>query len=338
MDDVNSGYKNVDDMIIASQNYAKNDTDYLEWIEFSRLKIWSLLDKGAFGRVYDGKWYKGYYSYTVAIKFFDNDKDFLKEFTNIYRMIKKCSNDNNNLSNKNIIHYYGATYDYDDEEYGIVMKYCPQNSLSNYLIIGWRRIYWDIKLKILRDIAYGLYILHNNDLIHGDLHSGNIMIDDSDDLNIAWIGDLGFCRDEEVWRKNCDINGVIAFTAPEIFKGLPYTKKADIYSFGVIMYHISTNRPPFYDKAHDNRLMKQISKGLKPTLYQDDEIPSRFENLMHHCLNFNPKNRPNAYTLYKKFHDWIENEEFEHMKWETIRPLDESEYHSEANYMSQIWS
>ncbi|CAG8549683.1 20887_t:CDS:2 [Rhizophagus irregularis] len=59
------GYKNVDDMIIASQSHAKDDRDFLEWIEFSH-------DVGR-------AWNRSHFNYVVAVKFFHNNKDFLKE-------------------------------------------------------------------------------------------------------------------------------------------------------------------------------------------------------------------------------------------------------------------
>lgn len=255
-------------------------------------------------------------------------------------MIKRCSSGDVIIPEKNLVHYYGATYDHNNEEYGIVMEYYSQSSLSNYLTNKWRKIYWREKLKILRDISYGLYVLHNQGLIHGDLHSGNIMIDDTnrDVSNIAWIGDLGFCRDEENEKKFYGVHGVMAFMAPEILKDFPYSRKADIYSFGCIMYQISINRAPFHDRAHNKPLIRQISEGLKPTIYQYDEIPPCFKSLMRRCWNFIPGKRPSAYTLYSKFCDWINDDElFEDVEWDTIRPLERSDYHSEVNYMSQTW-
>ncbi|CAB4404009.1 unnamed protein product [Rhizophagus irregularis] len=220
----NSGNKNVNDMIIASKNNRKNAKDFLKWIESSRLKVLHELDRGAFGVVHKARWYKRNYTDTVAVKFFHDDREFLREFTNIHRMIKRCSSEDDTISEKNLVHYYGATYDYDNEEY---------------------------------------------DLVHGDLHSGNIMIDDDkDDPNIAWIGDLGFCREEENEKKYDGFRGVMAFMAPEILKELP----------------------------------------------------------------------PNACTLYNKFCDWIDDDErFEDVKWDTIKPVKKSDYHRETNYMSQTW-
>ncbi|GBB90854.1 hypothetical protein RclHR1_17970003 [Rhizophagus clarus] len=346
-----SGYKHVNDMIIASQNYAKNDSDFLEWIEFSQLRILETLDEGGFGVVYKARWLDGlpmdatdvgrawnrsHFNYIVAVKFFHNDKDFLKEFASIYRVVKRYSEENEYPSN--IVHYYGATYDYDNEHYGIVMEYYINTSLSNYLHYDWQEIYWTEKLCILRDISYGLHTLHSQNLIHGDLHSGNVMIgyiDGSTDSDIAFLGDLGFCRFEENVRTDYGINGVIPFIAPEIFDGCPYSRKADIYSFGMIMYHISTNRAPFHHRAHDNRLVNQISNGLRPKIYREDEIPYCFVSLMRNCWNSDARCRPTAYTLYEKFNSWIEyGEEFEDIEWNVTEP---SNYHRKAVYTSRTW-
>jgi serine/threonine protein kinase len=346
-----SGYKNVNDMIIASQNRAKNDGDFLEWIEFSQLKILDTLDEGGFGTVYKAKWLDGlpadssdvgrawnriYQNYIVAIKFFHNDKEFLKEFTNIYRMIRKFSEEDEYPSN--IVHYYGATYDDYNERYGIVMEYYLQTSLINHLTYDWQEIYWIEKLRILRDISYGLYKLHKHDLIHGDLHSGNVMIDDTDgsiDSDIAFLGDLGFCRHEDDPITSNDFNGVIPFIAPEVFEGYPHSKKTDIYSFGMIMYHISTNKAPFYYRAHDTKLAKQISNGLRPKIYRDDNVPFCFDQLMRHCWNSDAKSRPNAYTLFEKFNQWIGyGEEFDDVEWNITEPF---KFHKKAIYTSRSW-
>lgn len=247
-------------------------------------------------------------------------------------MVRKFSEEDEYPSN--IVHYYGATYDYDNEHYGIVMEYYSHTSLINHLNYNWQGIYWMEKLCILRDISYGLHTLHSQDLIHGDLHSGNIMIDYTDS-DIAFLGDLGFCRFEENVATNNGFNGVIPFIAPEIFESFPYSKKADIYSFGMIMYHISTNKAPFYYRAHDSKLINQISNGLRPTVYPEDEVPDCFVNLMRHCWNSDVRSRPNAYTLFEKFNYWIEyGEEFEDIEWNITEP---SICHRKAVYTSRSW-
>ncbi|CAB5359549.1 unnamed protein product [Rhizophagus irregularis] len=174
-----SGYKNVDDMIIASQSHAKDDRDFLEWIEFSQLRILETLDEGGFGTVYKAKWLDGlpmdasdvgrawnrsHFNYVVAVKFFHNNKDFLKEFTNIYKMVRKFSEENEFPSN--IVHYYGATYDYDNEHYakqisnGLRPKVYQEDGIPR-CFVNLMRNCWNSDVRS-RPNAYTLYEKFNS--------------------------------------------------------------------------------------------------------------------------------------------------------------------------------
>ncbi|RGB35782.1 hypothetical protein C1646_698780, partial [Rhizophagus diaphanus] len=62
------------------------------------------------------------------------------------------------------------------------------------------------------------------------------------------------------------IYGVMPYVAPEVLRGKPYTKAADIYSFGMIMYFVATGRQPFSDHAHDKILALGICNGIRPKL------------------------------------------------------------------------
>ncbi|CAG8722519.1 4862_t:CDS:1, partial [Funneliformis mosseae] len=76
---------------------------------------------------------------------------------------------------------------------------------------------------------------------------------------------------------------------------------------------------------------------LRPTLYFDDEIPKWFLSLMHNCWSHDIRSRPNAYTLYQKFDNWINyGDEFRDLEYNVIGPLVESDFHNEATYTSQI--
>ena len=57
---------------------------------------------------------------------------------------------------------------------------------------------------------------------------------------------------------------ILPYVAPEILRGQNYTKAADIYSFGIIMYEVFSGLPPYHDVSHDDRLAIKICKGLKP--------------------------------------------------------------------------
>lgn len=54
--------------------------------------------------------------------------------------------------------------------------------------------------------------------------------------------------------------------APEVLCGKPYTKAADIYSFGIILWELASGIPAFNDRSHDFNLSLDICRGLRPKI------------------------------------------------------------------------
>ncbi|RGB30363.1 kinase-like domain-containing protein [Rhizophagus diaphanus] len=111
------------------------------------------------------------------------------------------------------------------------------------------KLSWRDKLYHLLNISCRLQHINDNELIHRDLHVGNIIIDD----NII-ISDMGLYKptyyNVSTETEN-NVYGVLPYTAPEILLGQIYTKAADIYSFGIIMYEVISGLPPYHDLIHD---------------------------------------------------------------------------------------
>ncbi|CAG8716575.1 17320_t:CDS:2, partial [Racocetra fulgida] len=76
----------------------------------------------------------------------------------------------------------------------------------------------------------------------------------------------------------------------------------DVYTFGMLMWEFSSNRPPFYDRPHDAKLFNDIFEGLRPK--QRDDVPECYSDLMQLCWNTNPTHRPSISDLVKRFSDW----------------------------------
>src|ERR1044071_2181700 len=83
--------------------------------------------------------------------------------------------------------YYGVTRDPSTKDFVIIMKYY-RSDLRNYVTNDFYNIKWGIKLKILIHIAKGLDHIHEQEIIHRDLHSKNILCENEGD---AVISDLG---------------------------------------------------------------------------------------------------------------------------------------------------
>ena len=109
-------------------------------------------------------------------------------------------------------------------DYMIVMYKMPLGSLRNNLLI--KKYNPNDKFRNLWMILAQLETIHKLDLIHRDFHNGNILYLSHKTLLIS---DLRLCRSvDQPNMKNGDTYGVLPYIAPEVLRGKPYTKAADI--------------------------------------------------------------------------------------------------------------
>ncbi|PKY45178.1 kinase-like protein [Rhizophagus irregularis] len=86
--------------------------------------------------------------------------------------------------------------------------------------------------------------------------------------------------------------GVVAYMEPKCFvdPNFPYTKSSDIYSFGVLMWEISSGYPPFKDNDNKVALAISISNGAREVTIPG--TPIEYEKLYKNCWNQEPEQRP----------------------------------------------
>ncbi|GET04916.1 kinase-like domain-containing protein [Rhizophagus clarus] len=260
----------------------------LEWIPYDRLYDIKYIAKGGFGKVYRANWIDGYiinnesgcwnrYRYKenmfVALKSLNNSKNVTLEFINEITLHNRGK-----INNSFIIGFYGITQDPVTKNYMMVLDYAEEGSLRNYLDKEYDKLNWDEKIDHMYDVTNGLEHIHENELIHRDLHIGNIL---KLKFNIA-ITDMGL--------------------SPEVLRGQNYTKAADVYSFGIIMYEIISGLPPYYDSGHDKNLAIKICKGLRPRF--NIKVPQLIVYLIKRCLDANSLNRPIAREIKDTLHEW----------------------------------
>ncbi|CAG8514081.1 7852_t:CDS:2 [Diversispora eburnea] len=184
-----------------------------------------------------------------------------------------------------ITKYYGISKNPSTQNYIIVMESFDVD-LHNLLTKTFWDLGWKQKNDILFSIAAGLRILHAGNLVHCNLHSGNILNDGIDS-----VIDLDLCELENDLILKCDkIYGSIPYIPPEVLRGNRFTREGDIYSFGGIMYEIVTAQRPFADQAHDTYLMIDICNEW-------------YLNLMYRCWSDDPSERPITDELVDLFQD-----------------------------------
>ncbi|RGB25188.1 kinase-like domain-containing protein, partial [Rhizophagus diaphanus] len=189
-----------------------------------------------------------------------------------------------------IIRYYGITQDTETKDYMIVVQYARNGNLRKYMKKNPTGIIWKRKLDILFGVATALYRIHRENIVHRNLHSGNVLINSY----MTLISDLGIYSRAD----NHEIDGtfgVLPYVSPEILRGKPLTTAADIYSFGTIMWDLAFGRKPFNDRAHNLELATDIINGLRPEIIE--EIPECYLKLMKNCWESDPFMRPSAEQL-----------------------------------------
>ncbi|CAI2168597.1 20059_t:CDS:2 [Funneliformis geosporum] len=124
------------------------------------------------------------------------------------------------------------------------------------------------------NIINDIYFVHQEDAIHRDLHSGNILY--SKYTNRWYIGDLGFCGPIDKPLKS--VYGNLPYIAPEVIFGQESTKASDIYSIGMLMWEISSGQPPFAYFDHNYDLVMNIVNGMRPNIVSG--TPLEYKKLM----------------------------------------------------------
>src|SRR5947199_9310659 len=174
----------------------------------------------------------------------------------------------------------------------MVLSRRGEGNLRNYLQNNHSKLTLKDRIKIFRSLCSSLYRIHEKDLIHCDLHSGNMLIQTGD----CFITDLGLCG--PVDDKSSDkIYGIIPYIAPEVLQGGKNTKESDVYSVGMLMWEIFAGHPPFDDEAHDAGLILKVCEGLRPQILP--EIPDDYVQMMQKCWDVDPYKRPTVDDLWR---------------------------------------
>jgi len=140
-----------------------------------------------------------------------------------------------------------------------------------------RKLLWE-RLHVARDIGLAVEHLHKHDVIYRDLKISNVAFDSS---GVVKIFDFGISRmvprtEEQPSKAEAEETFVMSkagtrmYTAPEILAGRPYGFKADVYSFGVILWQLlSVSTPKPILNAEEHPLFRFPMCACWPTVTQD---------------------------------------------------------------------
>src|SRR5438128_10069460 len=174
----------------------------------------------------------------------------------------------------------------------IVMQYAKNGSLLTYLDQNINKLTWKRKLQYLDDIALHLSIIHEGQLVHCDLHGGNIVLtDDKFDNDIQpVICDFGLSKSASSSPTTSSIQGVLPYIVPEVLYSRASLLKSRIFIL-IIMHQIANGESPFRDWSSDDKCLAiRICDGLRPEM--PDSAPEEYKKLAERCCDADPNKRP----------------------------------------------
>ncbi|XP_076958596.1 cold-responsive protein kinase 1-like [Bidens hawaiensis] len=273
------------------------------------------IGQGGFGSVYKGTLKNGS---IVAIKVLSADSgQGLKEFLTEITVISYIQHDN-------LVKLHG--YCVEGDHRILVYGYLNNGSLDHTLLGNGHcgiNFTWEIRKKICIGVAKGLAYLHEEvhpHVIHRDIKASNILLDEDFTPKISDFG-LAKLFPSHVTHISTRIAGTLGYLAPEYAMRGQLTRKADIYSFGVLLLEIVSGRPnqkrwlPSDEQYLLEKVWQHYKEGelesLVDTSMEDVDLyeACRYLKIGLLCSQSLPKSRPSMSNVIKMLNDELDYNE-----------------------------
>ncbi|CDY34937.1 BnaA01g32680D [Brassica napus] len=268
------------------------DSDGLEYeILWEDLTIGEQIGQGSCGTVYHGLWFGS----DVAVKVFSKQEyseDVIQSFRQEVLLMKR-------LRHPNVLLFMGAVTS--PPRLCIVSEFLPRGSLFRLLQRNASKLDWRRRIHMALDIARGMNYLHHCSppIVHRDLKSSNLLVDKNWTVKVA---DFGLSRiKHETYLTTKSGKGTPQWMAPEVLRNESADEKSDIYSFGVVLWELATEKIPW----ETLNAMQVI--GAVGFMNQRLEIPKDTDPLwialMESCWHSDTKLRPTFQELMDKLRE-----------------------------------
>lgn len=220
-----------------------------------RYEIIRLLGEGGMGNVYLVKDFVE--NRVVALKlikdkFFSNKA--IDRFKNEFRIVSA-------LKHPNIIKVYDLDVYKETDTYFFTMEFVEGENLTS----AFPELSYKEKLEILLQIARGLNYIHNRHIIHFDIKTDNIFLIKEKEGIKAKIMDFGLANLVEDFSGK--VRGTLIYIAPEVLLKKEIDYRVDLYSLGMVIYYIFSNKLPF----DECKSVKEIVQKKLEEAFRDEE-------------------------------------------------------------------
>ncbi|CAG8516139.1 3356_t:CDS:2 [Dentiscutata heterogama] len=193
-----SGNSFLDGIIRITQSHATESMAYFEWIPFENFVLVEQIASGSFSAIYIGYWLEGPRwiwdeesenwlrngPTKCALKKIGNSSEISNAYLNNISNYYKC------IQSGSVADFFGITCD-SEGCYMFVMRFYENGNLYQYLDDAMGYLCWRDIVDMLWGIANGLERIHDHGLYHGNLHGGNLLVENEPESIDTRIADVG---------------------------------------------------------------------------------------------------------------------------------------------------
>ncbi|XP_043194375.1 kinase suppressor of Ras 2-like isoform X2 [Amphibalanus amphitrite] len=289
---------------LDSQDSTVSDTDGLprqnslslrEWdIPFEEVRLGDVVGRGRFGVVKKGHWHG-----EVAVKLLNmEDDDALEQFKRDVATFRKTRHEN-------LVLFMGACMC--PPQLAIITSFCKGKPLYNLLHVHKEKFNLTKISNIAKHISLGMGYLHARGIVHKDLKSKNIFVDNI--TGTVVITDFGLFSLTKLcpnlgYRHRLHIpKGWLCYLSPEIVRclrpgdnrDLPFSMSSDIFAFGTVWYELLSGEWPWKDQPAEATIWL-VGRGMKQSL-ANIQASRDVKDLLMKCWNYHQSERPDFTEL-----------------------------------------
>ncbi|KAM6223800.1 mixed lineage kinase domain-like protein [Rhynchocyon petersi] len=258
---------------------------------------WIQLKQNPYSTLYKGE----YCRCPVAIKVFNNPQcssgAVKTAFQNEIKAMKK-------FDSPNILRMFGICIDATENptQYCIVMEYCELGTLRELLDTR-QNLDFGMRIFLSLGAAKGLYRLHHSKdpQLHRYITSSSFLVTESYQVKLAGfeLSKTQTSISRKTQEKRTEPVNTSAYISPQGLQNVfhKYDDKAEIYSFGIVLWEIATGKIPFKGEeceGFDSRKMLELVQSEWSPEPLGEDCPPELQEIIDVCRAYEPSKRPSV--------------------------------------------